>query len=242
VLLGAAVLALAGCPPKYPKCDKDEDCRKGEFCVQGQCQQCREAKDCPAGQVCKSGRCESSKECTTTDDCKNGGACKNGKCVKCQTDADCGPNASCKNGKCVKSGACFTDADCPENHECQNGRCVAPPTPGGGQAKCTPEPIYFDFDEFVLTSDATQKLQAAATCLKSEPNRKVRLEGHTDPRGTEEYNLTLGDNRAQAVKRYLGRLGVEEGRMRTVSKGKLEATGSDEAGWGKDRKVLFIWE
>jgi peptidoglycan-associated lipoprotein len=239
MLLGCVAL-LTGCPPKYPKCNKDEDCREGEFCVNGMCQQCRTSKDCLKGQICKGGRCVSG-GCETSEDCPDGKACKDGKCVPCQSDGDCGPGAKCKNGRCLRPGQCLTDADCPPNHECQNGHCVAPPG-DGGKAKCTPDPVYFDFDEFVLTSEATQSLQAAANCIKSVPNRVVRLEGHTDPRGTEEYNITLGENRAQSVKRYLGRIGVEERRMRTLSKGKLEASGTDEQGWAKDRRVQFVWE
>lgn len=240
LLLGAAMLLIA-CPPKYPKCDKDENCRKGEFCVNGQCQQCRDDKDCGKGQVCKGGRCEKT-GCETSADCPDNKACKNNRCVPCESDGDCGPDAKCKNGKCLRAGQCLTDADCPPNHECQDGHCVAPPSADKGKAKCTPETVYFDFDEFVLTSETTQKLTNAATCIKSVPNRTVRLEGHTDPRGTEEYNLTLGENRASSVKRYLERLGVDAKRMRTLSKGKLEATGMSEPGWAKDRRVDFIWE
>jgi peptidoglycan-associated lipoprotein len=109
-------------------------------------------------------------------------------------------------------------------------------------AKCTPETIYFGYDEFVLSAESTRKLQAAAKCIKSVSGRTIRLEGHCDPRGTEEYNLALGDRRAQAARRYLKRLGISGGRMRAVSKGKLEATGSGPATWKLDRKVQFIWE
>jgi peptidoglycan-associated lipoprotein len=233
---------ISACQPTYPKCDKDEHCKKGEFCVNGLCQQCRTTKDCPKATVCKKGRCEAAKDfCETSDDCPNGGACKDNRCVLCKSDADCGPGFRCSKGKCLKPGQCATDADCPVNHECQNGRCVAPPAPATG-AKCTPETVYFDFDEFVLTSDATARLQAAATCIKSVPSRAIRIEGHCDPRGTDEYNVALGDRRAQSVKRYLERLGVEASRMRPVSKGKLEATGTTADGWAKDRKAVFVWE
>ena len=68
------------------------------------------------------------------------------------------------------------------------------------------------------------------------------MEGHCDARGTEEYNLALGDRRARSVKRYLLRLGAPRDRIRAVSKGKLEATGYDAGSWAKDRKVIFVWE
>ena len=242
LLSSLSLILLAGCPPKYPKCDDDDDCREGEYCVNGQCQQCRQDGDCEKGKTCKNGRCDPiAGYCETTADCPNGGACKNNRCVPCKTDAECGEGGRCSNGRCLQPGQCVTDDDCPENHECQGGTCVAPPGPSAA-GPCQPDPIYFDFNEFVLTSDATGKLQKAAECIKSVKGRVVRLEGHCDPRGTEEYNLALGDRRARSALRYLKRLGVNDKSMRPVSKGKLEATGTDAAGWAQDRKVIFIWE
>ena len=244
------LLFLAGCPPKYPKCDNDEHCKEKEYCVKGLCQQCRDTKDCPAGQMCNKGRCDPIPGyCESSAQCPAGQACVNNRCGPCSSDAECGGQARCVNGKCLQPGQCATDEDCPENHECQNGSCVAPPPQTvGGTDPCskmglTPLPtVYFDFDEFVLSSESTRALQDAINCLKKVSGRKVRLEGHCDPRGTEEYNLALGDRRARSVYRYLLRLGAPRSVMRTVSKGKLEATGYDESGWRKDRKVVFIWE
>jgi len=243
-ILATLFICSPACKPKYPKCDKDEHCKEAEFCVNGMCQQCRDTKDCKAGQVCKGGRCEAiAGYCATSDDCSDGKVCKNNRCVACASDADCG-SGKCRNGRCLQPGQCTKDEDCPENHECQNGTCVAPPPPNNDNsaASCTPSPVYFGFDEFVLSSKATAALQEAAKCIKSVPNRTVRVEGHCDPRGTEEYNLALGDRRARSVVKYLRRLGVPSSRMRPVSKGKLDATGSSKASWAQDRKVLFIWE
>ena len=250
VFLAAVLAAAAGCRPKYPKCDKDEHCRQGEYCVAGMCQQCRDSKDCPKGQQCKAGRCEAIPGyCESTADCPQGKACKNNRCGPCATDADCGPNMRCRNGRCLAPGQCVTDDDCPENHECQDGTCVAPPpttpvaTDPCSKLGLPPLPtIYFGFDEYVLTAEATRALQQAVTCLKRVTGHRVRIEGHCDPRGTEEYNLALGDRRARSVYRYLVRLGVPRNKMRTVSKGELEAKGYDEATWAKDRKVIFVWE
>jgi peptidoglycan-associated lipoprotein len=102
---------------------------------------------------------------------------------------------------------------------------------------CTPQTVHFAFNESVLSAGAQEALQQVVRCIQSTPDRPVRLEGHCDPRGTEEYNLALGDARAQSVKRYLSRMGIEGRRLRAVSKGELEATGTDEAGWARDRKV-----
>ena len=221
--LTLGVSALVACTPKYPKCDRDEHCKPGEFCVDGQCQQCREDKDCPGGEVCNRGRCQAK--------------------AACKDDADCGPRGKCKDGRCV-TAPCRTDGDCPSGQECRDGTCVAPPNPGEtSRAPCTPPSIHFDFDEYVLNSEATDTLnQKALPCLKRVPEHKVRIEGHCDPRGTEEYNLALGDRRAQSVMTYLERIGIPGSRLHKVSKGKLEAGGTDERGWATDRRAQFFWE
>lgn len=235
-------LLLVNCKPEYPKCDNDQNCKEGEYCVNGLCQQCRSNEDCGKGKTCKDGRCEAVPGyCDTLDDCPDKQACINKHCAACKSDADCGPGNRCKNGKCLKPGQCLGDDDCPEGNECQNGNCVAPPREAA-KGPCQPETIYFDFNEFVLTSEATAKLQENVKCIKSVSPRRLRLEGHADPRGTEEYNLALGDRRAQSVKKYLNNLAIDGNRLRTVSKGKLEAKGTDEGSWALDRKVQFIWE
>lgn len=241
-LSGLCVVLLSGCPtPEYPACENDEHCKEGEFCVNKKCQQCRNDADCGDGQKCNAGRCEKP-ECSTSSDCPDGKVCKSEKCVACAADADCGEGGQCKDGACLRPGQCSKDEDCPENHECQNGTCVAPPPPPTDAGPCTPPTVYFDFNEFVLTSKGTASLQEAAKCIKSVTDRRIRVEGHCDPRGTEEYNLALGDRRARSVVRYLKRLGIKTSRLRPVSKGKLEATGGDAAGWAMDRKVIFAWE
>lgn len=240
VLFSSLAMVFGACKPDYPKCDKDSHCKEAEFCVNGMCQKCRNDKDCSKGQECKAGRCEAIEGyCEDKDACPPGQICKNNRCSNCSSTEECGPGLKCdSNGRCVQ---CLADSDCPENHECQNGSCVAPPPPPV-KGPCQPEAIYFDFNESVLTSQATAALRDAAKCIKSVSDRKMRLEGHCDPRGTEEYNLALGDRRARSVAKYLYRLGVKKRKTRTVSKGKLEATGSDESSWSQDRKVKFIWE
>ena len=250
-IVAASLLLFTACKPTYPKCDNDDHCaEKGEYCVNGMCQQCRDSKDCPKGQNCNKGRCDKIiGYCESPEDCTNGQACINNRCGPCTADSQCVAGSKCKAGKCLSAGQCVSDEDCPENHECKDGSCVAPPPDTGvtgtdpcGKIGMTPLPtIYFDFDEFVLSSESTQALQQAVNCLK-KVDRRVRLEGHCDSRGTEEYNLALGDRRGRSVLRYLLRLGAPRNRLRTVSKGKLEATGYNEASWAKDRKVTFIWE
>ena len=99
--------------------------------------------------------------------------------------------------------------------------------------------ILFDYDSFVVRSDARPVLEAHARFLQANPQRKVNLEGHTDERGGREYNLALGQKRAEAVRRALNLLGVADGRMEAVSYGKEKpaAQGVDEAAFAKNRRV-----
>ena len=97
----------------------------------------------------------------------------------------------------------------------------------------------FDYDKDELTTDARAVLDQLATCLTTGTlkGKAVALIGRADPRGTEEYNLGLGSRRASSVSQYLGRLGVTDPQMAVTTRGALEATGTDEAGWKQDRRV-----
>ncbi len=103
----------------------------------------------------------------------------------------------------------------------------------------TSHTILFDYDSFVVRSDARPVLEAHARFLQANPQRKVTLEGHTDERGGREYNLSLGQKRAEAVRRALNLLGVADGRLEAVSYGKEKpaAQGVDEAAFAKNRRV-----
>lgn len=97
----------------------------------------------------------------------------------------------------------------------------------------------FDFDKDELTAEDRTVLDQLATCLTTgaAKGKAVALIGRADPRGTEEYNLGLGSRRAASVSQYLARLGVGEPQMAVTTRGALEATGTDEAGWRQDRRV-----
>ncbi|HBE72787.1 MAG TPA: peptidoglycan-associated lipoprotein Pal [candidate division Zixibacteria bacterium] len=99
--------------------------------------------------------------------------------------------------------------------------------------------VYFDFDSHAIRDDQKPGIQEAARRLREQGQVRLRLEGHCDERGTVEYNLALGDRRAQAVKGYLQGLGVVPASLETVSFGKERpaAPGSDEASWAKNRRV-----
>ncbi len=79
--------------------------------------------------------------------------------------------------------------------------------------------IYFDLDESVLTDEARSSVEAKAPVLLRHPNMRIRIVGHTDSQGSDEYNLALGLRRAAETKRYLAALGVDEGRMEIVTMG-----------------------
>lgn len=101
--------------------------------------------------------------------------------------------------------------------------------------------VYFDFDKSDIKSSEREKLKAAKEYLDKNPAHRLVLEGHCDWRGTSEYNLSLGDRRANAVKKYLQSLGVAADKLETLSKGSLEAAkNADDATRAKDRRVDLI--
>ena len=99
--------------------------------------------------------------------------------------------------------------------------------------------VYFDFDSYVIKSEAQSQIEAHARFIKEGSNRKVVIEGHTDERGGREYNLALGQKRAEAVRRALGVLGVNDAQMEAVSFGKEKpaATGFNEDAHSQNRRA-----
>ena len=99
--------------------------------------------------------------------------------------------------------------------------------------------VYFDYDSFTLKPEARAVLERNAAHLQSNKQFKVQLEGHTDDRGGREYNLALGQKRAETVRRALTLLGVSDAQVEAVSFGKEKpaATGTDDAAYAKNRRV-----
>ncbi len=99
--------------------------------------------------------------------------------------------------------------------------------------------VYFDFDSYVVRDDGRPVVEAHARLLNANRNRKMTVEGHTDERGGREYNLALGQKRAEAVVRSLTLLGAAESQLEAVSFGEERpaAPGSDEAAWAKNRRA-----
>jgi peptidoglycan-associated lipoprotein len=102
--------------------------------------------------------------------------------------------------------------------------------------------VYFDFDKYDLRADSRQRLEKNAAFMKDYPNFVFGLEGHCDERGTNEYNLALGERRASAAKSYLVSLGVDEGRIRTISYGEERpfCTDHHEGCWSRNRRGHFV--
>lgn len=104
------------------------------------------------------------------------------------------------------------------------------------------ESVYFDFDQWLLRDDQKEIMLKDAEWLKANPRVKIRIEGNCDERGTAEYNLALGQKRAEGAKGFLRGLGISESRMQTLSYGEEHPLdpGHDEAAWAKNRRVDFV--
>ena len=98
--------------------------------------------------------------------------------------------------------------------------------------------VFFEFDSATLTKEAQEKLTTVAGILAAHPELKLRVEGNADERGSEQYNLALGQRRADAAKKYLDNLGVKREQITSISFGseKPKATGHDEAAWKQNRR------
>ncbi|MDI9330094.1 MAG: peptidoglycan-associated lipoprotein Pal [Alphaproteobacteria bacterium] len=101
--------------------------------------------------------------------------------------------------------------------------------------------VYFDFDSFVIKAEAQSVIEAHARHLRADNKRRASLEGHTDEQGGREYNLALGQKRAEAVRKALNLLGVPDNQIEAVSFGKEKPAvmGSNETAWSKNRRVEF---
>lgn len=235
--VGFVGVLIAGCGPEYPNCDTDEDCRPGEFCVNNLCVKCRTDADCSVGQECRDGACRDIPGyCDAQRRCPAGQVCRDNRCSPCLNDEECGPGMMCQNGTCVPIPQCSPDRPCPAGEECINGYCRPIPPP----PECQFTSVFFDYNKDAVRRDQRGALATNRTC-SDEHNRSLRLTGYCDQRGTEEYNMALGQRRADAVRRYLLNLGMASSRIQgTNSRGKMEACSCyDEACWQQDRRVDF---
>ena len=132
---------------------------------------------------------------------------------------------------------CDETKPCSGGAHCQNGHCVAPPQGGPG---CTDFAApKFDYESPDVRAESRATLERLASCLTKGTlkGQNVLLTGHCDARGEQEFNMSLGEYRAEAVKTFIVGLGVPADKIRTSSRGKLDAVGQDEAGYAQDRRV-----
>jgi len=178
---------------------------------------CSRASEAPTT-VANAG-CSADSECAS----RGGGVCVAGACQQCRTDAEC-RGGVCRQNRCDAAPARQTE-----------GVVVRPEE---GRSSCF-ERVYFAFDDSALSEETRRSLQETAARLQREPGRRFVLMGHADPRGSVEYNLALGHRRAQAVLNYLTALGVARDQLAASSAGSEYASGEDEAGWARDRRVEY---
>ncbi|RJF80750.1 peptidoglycan-associated lipoprotein Pal [Oleomonas cavernae] len=140
--------------------------------------------------------------------------------------------------------ALFIVAACSSSEPAGSGANTGVTTPGDlgatqeGLAASAGDSVFFDTDSSTLTSEGQRTLQAQAAWLAKYPAVTLTVEGHCDERGTREYNLALGERRANSARAYLISLGVDANRLQTVSYGKDRpfAVGSDETSWAQNRR------
>jgi peptidoglycan-associated lipoprotein len=130
----------------------------------------------------------------------------------------------------------------PSQNSGPSGDAFGPDSPEAFRRAVTSDTIHFALDEYDIDPEARPILDSQATWLVAHPNVRITIEGHCDERGTREYNLALGDRRANAAKNYLASRGVSPARITTISYGKERpiAMGSDEAAWAQNRRAVTV--
>ena len=182
--------------------------------------------------------------CDTDEDCHEAEFCVNNLCQQCRGSEDCPAGQQCAAGACEAiQGYCTSNSQCGEGQECQNNVCVTAAQaelalPEQPVPDCFLQSVYFNYDSSTLEGSARDQLSNNAACIKENGISKLHLTGLTDPRGTEEYNMALGDRRARSAHKYMESLGVDS-TVSYSSMGEELANGTDEATWTRDRRVDF---
>lgn len=145
---------------------------------------------------------------------------------------------SCSSGK-------KSDEKMPEASELATNteEAIVPETPVQDTAAVKEfQRIYFDYDKYDIRADAAEILKENAKYLKENKDVVIQVEGHCDDRGSNEYNLALGEKRAKAAKQYLVNLGIAKKRISTISFGEEKplVPGSDESAWAQNRRAEFV--
>lgn len=145
---------------------------------------------------------------------------------------------------CQTAGGGSTSVDRSEPSLREDPGMPDPPrsTPSTKPSEFRLNSIYFDFDDSTLRSDAKSQLREAAKALRDQSKLRIEVQGHCDERGAEEYNLALGQRRAQSAKRYLVDLGIRSSRIETKTFGETlpAVRGHDESAWARNRRDEFV--
>ncbi|MES2504344.1 MAG: peptidoglycan-associated lipoprotein Pal [Myxococcota bacterium] len=180
--------------------------------------------------------------CKKDTDCKEG-VCVFGKCQECAVDADCKDGKTCQNAQCLNPDqqpkTCTDSGDCGTGMVCAAGICAPSTGPTQSLSCAITGVVHFDFNGYDVKSDTRDQLNEIASCMRSNPGQKFVLSGNTDERGTVEYNLALGEKRAQTVAQYLQNSGIDGSRMTIISYGKEKPvdTEHNEEAWSKNRRT-----
>jgi peptidoglycan-associated lipoprotein len=135
--------------------------------------------------------------------------------------------------------SCTRDLDCASGQLCLDGRCA---DISSNLQACLSVRVHFGFNQSDIDSADRDGLERAARCLKADRDLHITIAGNADERGTEEYNMALGDRRAHAVAEYLGSLGASQAQLQTVSYGKERPLCSehDESCWSQNRRAELM--
>ena len=178
--------------------------------------------------------CREDSDCLEADNHALQVHCLDGQCQECRTDAECAIGKKCESMRCVAGAASAISTTPPAAETASNSG-----SNGSADAMCQFPKIHFDYNSSALTPQSMEALQQVVTCLTNRPNLHLLIEGDCDERGTEEYNLALGQRRATNVEKYLEGLGVQ--RISTVSYGKDKpvCTQNTEACLRENRRAEF---
>lgn len=144
----------------------------------------------------------------------------------------------------VLAAACQSDSEGGDGNNNGNNVTQQQAVPGSAQdfAVNVGDRVFFGYDRTELTVEARATLDKQAAWLKKYPRKSVTVEGHADERGTRDYNIALGERRANAAKNYLASLGIDPSRMNVISYGKERPAelGSNEEAWAKNRRAVTV--
>jgi peptidoglycan-associated lipoprotein len=175
--------------------------------------------------------CRQDSDCLEADNHALQVHCLDGQCQECRTDAECGIGKKCESMRCVagSGSAISTTPPAPETASTGNA----------GAITCEFPKIHFDYNSSALTPQTMEALQQVVTCLMNRPNLHLIIEGDCDARGTEEYNLALGQRRASNVEKYLEGLGVRRNGTISYGKDKPVCTDNTAACMRENRRAEF---